>query len=262
MTASIAQPRGGLLRNTVAVAALIATVVLALTIGRARADQPAGWPELALPPGVEAYSISPRMTVDGTPTELQGFESAQPPLAVAAWFRVHLPAPLLEDTLGDKLVLGHPAGMYYITIVLEAAGEGTRAVVSVADMQGAQVQRAQGDKALERVLAGFPAGTRAVRSITSAERARSAVFLTLVNSYSEEVNRDRLVQLLRDDGLQLEREVQPDAASLAQLPDGAPAGTALFFKGAGKEATAVIARGADSQVTIVLNTVTTMEHYQ
>lgn len=242
--------------------AALAFAVLGPLAGRAQADAAAVWPEVALPPDVHPYAISPRMTLNGTTTELQGFESAQPPAALAAWFRAHLPAPLLEDQLGQKLVLGHPSGPFYTTIMLEPAGEGTRAVISVSDLQSAIKAPGTGVTPGERLLAGFPSGTKVVGSMTSTELSRSATFTALSNGYSEDVNRERLLEVLRADGLRLENEVQPDAASLAQLPDGMSAGTTLFFRGPGKEATAVIARGADSQVTVVLNTITTMEQFK
>lgn len=245
-----------------ALAALAAAAMLTLGAGRAQADAANTWPEIKLPPDVQAYAISPRMTLDGVITELQGFDSAQSPQAVAAWLRANLPAPLLEDRLGPKLVLGHPEGPFYTTITLEAAGEGTHAVVSVADLGSLAKASGSGVTPAERLLAGFPSGTQVLRSMTSTENARSATYTALVNGYSEELNRERLLTLLQADGLRLENEVAPDAAGLEQLPPGMAAGTTLFFKGPGKEATAVIARGAGSQVTVVLNTLTTMEQFK
>lgn len=252
--------RAGLMLS--ATLAALAAALFTLGAGRAQADAANTWPEIKLPPDVQAYAISPRMTLDGVITELRGFDSAQSPQEVAAWLRAHLPAPLLEDQLGQKLVLGHPEGPFYTTITLEAAGEGTHAVVSVADLGSMAKAQGTGVAPAERLLAGFPFGTKVLGSMTSIENARSATYTSLVNSYSEDVNRERLLTLLQADGLHLENEVTPDAAGLEQLPPGMTAGTALFFKGAGKEATAVIARGADNQVTVVLNTLTTMEQFK
>jgi hypothetical protein len=243
-------------------AVLAATLVLGVHRAQAGADPAAAWPEVDLPPDVQAYSISPRMTVDDTPTELNGFDSTRRPAELAGWFRTHLPQPVLEDRLGDKLILGHPSGAYYITITLEQAGEGTRGVVSVMDLQGAWRLRAAGGTITQHLLAGFPSGTKVVRSMSSTENARSATFVALVNRYDEQVNREHLVELLLADGLRLESEAQADPATVAELPDGMAVGSTLFFKGRGKEAIAVITRGADGQATVVLNTITTMEQYQ
>jgi hypothetical protein len=239
-----------------------AVCLLAVAVGLARADDPPDWPAPPLPEGTESFRISPRMSVDGMPMQLQGFQSARRPEALASWFRDQLPQPLLENTIDGKLVLGHPDRNYFITIQLEASGEGTRGVVAVSDLRGALIKNADGDALADKMLAGFPAGTQVVRSMTSAEQARSATFVALVNRYDEEVNRSRLVELLQADGMRLEREAQPDAATAALLPYGVSVGSTLFFRGEGKEATAVITRGADSQVTVVLNTVTTMEQFK
>jgi hypothetical protein len=239
-----------------------AVCLLALAAGLARADDPPDWPTAPLPEDAESFRISPRIAVDGMPMQLQGFESTQRPEALVAWFREHLPQPLLENSVGGKLVLGHPSGDYFITIQLETSGQGTRGVVAVSDLRGAMLKRAAGDAVAEKLLGAFPSGTQVVRSITSVEQSRSATFVALVNGYSEEVNRERLVALLQADGLRLEREALADPASEAQLPSGMTVGKTLFFRGEGKEATAVITRGADSQVTVVLNTVTNMEQFK
>jgi hypothetical protein len=238
------------------------TCLLALLAGIARADGAPDWPTLALPAGTQSYSISPPMSVDGIPMKLDGFESSRPPAELVAWFRAQLPQPLLENTVGTKLVLGHPQGSYFITIQMEAVDGGTKGVVAVTDVDSAMVERKVGDSAADRVLAGFPAGTQVVRSMTSSEQSRNSSFVALVNRYSEDVNRQRLVDLLLADGLRLEREASADPATEAQLPSGTTVGSTLFFKGDGKEATAVITRGADSQVTVVLNTVTNLEHFK
>lgn len=239
-----------------------AVCLLALVAGLARADDPADWPSAPLPPDAQSYRISPRMSVDDTPMQLQGFVSPQRPGAVLEWFRREVPAPLFENTVNGKQVLGHPVGAYFITIQLDADGAGTRGVVAVSDLRGALVKRADGHPWTDKVLAAFPSGTQLVRSMDSAEQAHSATFVALVNRYSEEVNRDHLVELLQRDGMRLEREAKADPATEATLPDGVAVGSTLFFRGGGKEATAVITRGADSQVTVVLNTVANMEQYQ
>ncbi len=239
-----------------------ATCALALMAGIARADGAPDWPTLALPAGTPSYVVSPPMSVDGIPMKLDGFESTRPPAELVAWFRKQLPQPLLENTMGPKLVLGHPQGGYYITIQMEAVNGGTKGVVAVTDIEGAMVKRSPGESAAARVLAGFPSGTQVVRSMTSSEQSRSSTFVALVNRYSEDVNRQRLVELLLADGLRLEREAGADAATEAKLPSGTKVGSTLFFKGDGKEATAVITRGADSQVAVVLNTVTNLERFK
>jgi hypothetical protein len=229
---------------------------------------PAGdWPEVPLPPGAVSYSIGEQMSVSGMPMRVQGFDATTTPEQTAEWFRRHLPRPLMENRVGGKLVLGRAQGTHYITVQLDngASGAGTRGVVAVSDVAAAQKQQAASRAASERVLAALPSGTQVVSALTSTDERRHASFMTLVNSYSEEVNRERVRQLLRNDGMELEREARAadaGAAALASLPPGAASGRMLFFKGRGKEAIAVISRMPDSRVSIVLNTVTNMETYQ
>jgi len=242
--------------------------VLASLMSTAALGAPGGaWPEVALPPGAVSYSIGEQMSVSGLPMRLRGFDAATSPAQTAEWFRRHLPRPLMENRVGGKLVLGRAEGNHYVTVQLDgaASGAGTHGVVAVSDVAAARSQQAASRAASERVLARLPAGTELVSALTSTDERRNASFLTLVNRYSEEVNRERLRLLLRDDGMELEREARAADAgpqALAGMPPGAASGRMLFFKGRGKEAIAVISRMPDRRVSIVLNTVTNMEAYQ
>lgn len=245
-------------------AAAAATMSIMPTIA-APAAEPA-WPEVALPPGAVVFSMGEQVSVDGLPMRIQGFDAATSPRQTAAWLRRHMPRPLMENQVGDKLVLGRASGAYYITVQLAAAltGPGTRGVVAVSDIGTGLALRAASRAAGERVLARWPSGTQVLSALTSTDQRRSASFLTLANRYSEDVNRARVLQLLREDGMALEREAlaaDAGAETLAKLPPGAAGGRAMYFKGRGREAVAVISRMRDNRVGIVLNTVTTMEAY-
>jgi len=224
----------------------------------------AAWPEVALPPGASSYSIGQQVSMDGLPMQMQGFTSSAPLSVTADWFRRHMDKPLMENHVGDKLVLGRARDSYYITIQLEQVAGGTRGVVSVSDFKAALMQRAATAAARERVLSRFPSGTRVLTAMASTDAARSSSYVALANHYSEDVNRQRVLDLLREDGMELEREERPgaDAAAIPGLPAGATAGRALFFRGRGREAIAVISRAPDSSVTVVLNTITTMEKFK
>jgi hypothetical protein len=245
-------------------ACVLALLGAAASVWSAGAAAPA-WPEVSLPPGVEAFSMGEQISMDGLPMRMQGFHAASSPEQTAAWFRQHMERPLVENQLGNRLVLGRARGAYYITVQLAADGQGTRGVVAVSDVAAALTQRAASRTASERVLARLPSGTKVLGALNSNDAGRSASYLALSNSYSEEINRERVLSLLRDDGMELEREsraADAGAAVLAGLPSGTASGRLLFFKGRGREAVAVISRLPDQRVSIVLNTVTTMEAYQ
>jgi hypothetical protein len=238
-------------------------IALALACVQARSSAaPQSWPEVALPPGASSYSIGQQVSVNGLPMRMLGFTSSTPLSVTADWFRQHMDKPLMENHVGDKLVLGRARDAYYITIQLEQTGAGTRGTVSVSDFKAALEQRAASSAAKERVLARFPSGTRVLTSMASTDASRSSSYMTLSNHYSEEINRQRLLDMLHEDGMELEREASPGTDSLVGLPAGASDGRALFFKGRGREAIAVISRAPDSSVTVVLNTVTTMEKFK
>lgn len=235
-------------------------LVLACAAQLAAAVQP--WPEVALPPGAASYSIGQQVSLDGMPMRMQGFSSTAPLSVTADWFRQHMPKPLMENQVGDKLVLGRASDAYYITIQLEQTATGSRGVVSVSDFKAALEQRAATQAARERVLARFPAGTRVLSSMASTDAGRSSSYLALANQYSEDVNRQRVLDLARDEGMVLEREARGDASSIAGLPARAAEGRTMFFKGRGREAIAVINRAPDSSVTVVLNTISTVEQFK
>lgn len=244
--------------------AVLAAALLAAAFSGAQTGSAPAWPEVVLPPGAASYSMGEQMSVDGMPMRAQGFELDMSPERTAAWFRQHMPRPLMENRFGDKLVLGRASGAYYITVQLSGSGGRTQGLVAVSDVAAGLVQRTASRAANARVAARLPSGTQVLTALNSTDAQRTASFLTLVNSYSEEVNRERLKQMLREDGMELEREsraADAGAKALAALPAGAASGRAMFFKGRGREAIAVISRMPDSRVSIVLNTVTTMETY-
>ncbi|MBJ7311686.1 hypothetical protein ACFOLJ_01850 [Rugamonas sp. CCM 8940] len=237
-------------------------ILLALAVGGAAAAE---WPVVALPPGAQPISMGPQMLAGGVPLRLQGFVAEASPAGVAAWFRRQLGRPLVENQVGGKLVLGGARGGHYITVQLGADGQRTRGVVAVADLRTAAARRGANQAAHERLLARFPSGTRIVSALDSVDGARSARHVVLSNGYSEEVNRARLVAMLREEGMALEREARAGALGTQALPAGAAAGSTLFFSGPGKEAMAVISRGGDNHVNVVLNTINTiatMEPYK
>ena len=254
-----------LLAAFAAVAAFAAGAPLLPSVATAASDAAAPWPQVALPPQAESYAIGEQISLDGLPMRLQSFDVATSPEQTAAWFRQHMPRPMVENQVGDRLVLGRAQGNFYITVQLAASGQGTRGVVGVSDASAAAAGREARRAADARVLARLPAGTELLASLGSIDAGRSATFVTLVNSYSEDVNRERVRQMLREEGMELEREARAadaGAAVLAGLPAGTASGRALFFRGRGREAVAVIGRLPDSRVSIVLNTVTTMESFK
>jgi hypothetical protein len=219
----------------------------------------AAWPEVALPSSAAIVDMGQQVTAQGMPMRLTGFAASDSPAVLASWFRSHLDKPLMENKVGNKLVLGRPIGGYYVTIQLEGLAQGTRGLIAVSDVQGAARQRGASQAQRQRYLAQLPQGSRVISFLSSSERGVASLLLAVNNSYSEDVNRDRVRQLMRDEGLEFEREAKPEEYGGRPLPAGAVNGSTLFFKGRGKDAMAVICRDREGRVTVVLNTTSHME---
>jgi hypothetical protein len=80
-----------------------------------------------------------------------------------------------------------------------------------------------------------------------------------MNSHGADINTEYVKRMLRADGYTLEREARPAQASRSQarVPSGA---RTMFFKRAGSEAIAVIARDDSGDSVIVLNRLNFAEH--
>lgn len=219
----------------------------------------ADWPQVELPPGAAIVDMGAQVAAQGMPMRMTGFATSESPAVLAAWFRSHMEKPLMESKVGNKLVLGRPRGDYYITIQLEGLPQGTRGLLAVTDLKAAASQRGATQAQRARYLAQLPQGSSVISFLTSNERGVASLLLAVNNSYSEDVNRDRVRQLMRDEGLEFEREAKPEEYGGRPLPAGAVNGSTLFFKGRGKDAMAVICRDREGRVTVVLNTTSHME---
>jgi hypothetical protein len=171
--------------------------------------------------------------------------------------------PLMEDNVGNKLVLGRAEGTFYVSVQLEAAGpdgKSTRGMVMLSDLKGAHDRRDDTKAVTQRLLARLPSGTRMLNQMSSTDQGKLSSYVLAENGNSEMSNRNRLIDGLRAEGLTLERETLLDAKSAPSLPVEMLTGRTLFFKGSGKDAVVVIRPAGDGKTSIVINTVTTMEH--
>lgn len=241
--------------------ALALASALGLPLPAAAAQAPA-WPRVALPSGAGAYQIGEQISVNGTPTRMQGFVTRTAPLDTAAWFRTSLGQPLVENNVQGKLVLGRAQGDYYVSVMLEALpGErgGTRGTVTVANLKAAYEQRDANRAVNERMLARLPNGSRLMNQLSSTERGRATAYILATNGHSQQANRDHLIKRLQAEGYVLEREALPGPKRMPGVPAEVAAGRTLFFKGRDKEAMAVIRPAEQSGSAIVIQTVNLVE---
>jgi hypothetical protein len=240
--------------------------MLALCTGAWAATKAEPWPEVPLPADAQPYPIGEQLGVNGMPMRLRGFTTDSSPERTAAWFRDHLPRPLVENKVKGRLVLGRGSGTsHYITVQLSPSGSGTQGIVAVTDLRGAAASYAATRAANEKIVAAMPSGTKLLNAMTSTDAGRNSAFFVLANTYSEEANAERVKRMLGAEGLELENDARSAAAgsaALAGLPRGAASGRTLSFRGKGREAIAVISRMPDNRVSIVINTITSIESFK
>jgi hypothetical protein len=204
------------------------------------------WPQVALPEGVRAFEIAAQASVNGLPMQLRGFVSDSAPDQLLTWFRRRLGQPLVENVIGNKRLLGRAQGAYYITLQLESAGQGTRGLIAVTALAGALAQRAVTEVETARLLSGFPPGSRLLNRIVSSDAGKVSTYVVLTNAQDQELNVQRIKEMMRADGLTLERRID----------SGAQASTStVFFKGRNREAVAIVYRDGAGQSAIVMNQV-------
>ena len=217
------------------------------------------WPTIALPENAHAFEVGEKITVNGLPMRIQGFVSDSKPSQLADWFRQSLGKPLVENTLGNKLILGRLQGTDYLTVQLEPSAKGTRGVVTVSHLKAAYDSRAETQENAERWLSPLPSGSRLISNMISEDAGKISKHLVISNTQSEEFNRGRLKNLLRQDGFEFERESTVDSSTLTKFPRSVVRGQTLYFKASGKEAMATISRDGSGYTMTVLNIITKVE---
>lgn len=227
-------------------------LALACLLCAAAVSAAPAWPTVALPDDARRYDIGEQINANGTPLRMQGFVSARAPADLARWFRARLGQPLMENTVAGKLVLGHPQDEFYLTVQLEALAHGTRGLVAVSHLRAGYERFPAMREASLRLLARLPAGSRVISQTTSTEAGKLSRHLVLANGHGVDVNRSHVIGMMREDGLALQREAGP----------GAAAGRTLFFAGAGRDAMAVLSPNPDGGSTLLLHTLSKMEHVQ
>jgi hypothetical protein len=238
-------------------ATLLRAAALLLSLHASAQPAPQAWPVVVLPEGVQRFDIGEQINANGMPLRMQGFVSPRAPAELADWFRARLGKPLMENTVAGKLVLGHPEGEFYLTVQLEQLANGTRGLVAVSHLLAGYERFPAMREATQRLLARLPAGSRVLGQTTSTEAGRLSRYVVIQNGHGIDLNRSRVIALMREDGLALQREAKPGAATARSR-----AGHTLFFQGGRRDAMAVLSSNADGSSTLLLHTLNTMEHFQ
>ena len=223
----------------------------------------AAWPNIALPEKVNSFLAGEEIIANGVPMRVKGFVSPLKVEELQAWFRRSLGQPLVENTLGAKRILGRAQEGYYLTVQIEPAGKdlnaGSKGLVTVSDIKRAGENHSHYAESTQRWLQRWPSGSKIISHVVSDDDGKASSHVVLTNGYSEELNRDAIKNILRQDGFFLERESLPVPRLAQDLPAMVRNARTLFFKGDGREAIAVIQKNELGRTAIVLNTITQLE---
>lgn len=241
--------------------ALFLTGTLALLLAASRAAASA-WPSIPIPKDAVAYSVGDQMTVNGIPLRVQGFFAKTTQGDTANWFRQRLGKPVVENKLGSAIVLGRAEGQHYITVRLSPEPHGTSGVVTIAHLHAAYYSRDTKKAVTERLLSRLPPGSELVTELQSTDGGKQSQYYVLSNTYHEDVNRDRILELMREDGLALRFQAKAPDATLQQRSTQLSSGTVFIFNGGSKEAIAVIARDTTGRTVVQVNVINDMTSYK
>lgn len=204
------------------------------------------------PEDAQVFDIGTRIVINGLPTVAQGLVSPLPPAGLADWYRKAWGEPLMENRLLDSVVLGRLVDSQYVTVQIpdRPQRDGTsQAVVSRVDLEAARDGTARHRADVALWLNRLPAGSDINLHMRSQDGGHLSQYLAFSNRHGELLNRDRLKDLMRDDGYALADETV--------LPD-TPAST-LLFKAGRKEALVIVRQSDDGTTTAVINLTQTIE---
>lgn len=241
-------------------ALLLASAMYLFIAGAAAAALP--WPSVDIPKDAVAYGIGDLITVNGIPLRIQGFFVKTTQDATANWFRKRLGQPIMENKIGRALVLGRAEGQHYITVTLSTGLNGTTGTVSVANLRAAYNNRDARKTSTQYLLSRLPPGSELVTEMLSTDGSKQSRYYVLSNTYHEDVNRDRVIDLMRADGLVLRSHAIASAATSRREATQLSNGMVFIFSGDRKEAIAVIGRNDEGRTVVQVNVVSELEHYK
>jgi hypothetical protein len=217
-----------------------------------------------MPPGVSAFAVGEQFTSNGLPMRVQGFVAKdQSVQSLADWFRRSLGQPLVENKLGNKLILGRAEDGYYLNVQIEPIGPdgrtGSKGLLAVSDLATLARNRESDATNAQRWLERWPSGTRLLSRMTSEDNGKTSLHAILQNGHSESLNREALISAMKVEGLALTQESGTPTNSPVRVPSALHDAKAFFFKGQSKEGIATIARDEQGLVTVVLNTTADLE---
>ena len=241
--------------------ALFLTSTLSLLLADSSAAALA-WPSVPIPKDAVAYAVGDQMTVNGIPLRIQGFFAKTTQGETANWFRQRLGKHVVENKLGSAIVLGRAEGQHYISVRLSPEPLGTSGIVTVAHLYAAYYSRDTKKAETERLLSRLPPGSELVTELQSTDGGKQSRYYVLSNTYHEDVNRDRILELMRENGLALRFQAKAPEATLQKGVTQLSNGAVFIFNGYNKEAIAVIGRDATGRTVVQVNVINNIASYK
>lgn len=237
----------------------IALVLLAC-VSTARGES-ADWPAFQVPPSATVFDVGAEVALNGVPTRMIGFFSAEPPEKLIEWYGTDARGEWVQDAVGQTKILGHAMKHYYLTVQFTPVPGGTRGVASVADFQSARAKQQRAADAARWWLNRLPADTKVVTQIDSEDGGQSSLYLLMVNRNGLQTNIDHVRRAMLDDGLKPFKAKGPEQGAKEANTAAATKSAALYFKGSGKDAVAVITRADDGWTGVVINRVSKLSTF-
>lgn len=232
----------------------LAVLILALC---ARFAQAQTWPIVPVPEGSRVSTLGQSMRVNGMPMRITDFETDKSVDQTTQWFKAKLGSPLMDNTSGQKRILGRAQDGYYITIQLHDADPSaygtsrTQGLISVSNLVQTLREKEDTQRQKQRLEKNFPEGTRLLSVTQSDDEDKTALHMMATNNRSLLENVKYLSRTLASQGYQLETSSASTKAN--PMPQAETAREALFFRAPGKEASVLIAYDKQGQTAIVLN---------
>ncbi|MDO9597441.1 MAG: hypothetical protein Q7J47_06955 [Azoarcus sp.] len=237
---------------------LLGLIILLL---RFAPDASAGEPTVELPRSAQPFSVGENIVLNGLPMRMRGFRSSESVDVLVTWFTQGLGSPVVENRLGNTIVLGKAVGEYYVTVQLEPDRNGVRGLTAVSNLVAADEMRSVRNERSERLRLGLPHGSRVISDMVSEDRGKQSWHVVVENTQSEQINTGRILALMTQEGFALEHESSAVSALDGTATPALGDARTLYFKGKGKEAMATVARDEFSRTVIVINTISALSTY-
>jgi hypothetical protein len=208
-------------------------LLLCSVLAVARASAEPAWPDVAAADGTVVTSVARQTTLNGLPMEIQLFSSRKTPAELLDFYRRIWGERHVENSLRGTTILGRAQGEFYTTVQIKPSINGAQGVIAVTRLKPADRD--------PRKEFQPPLGSRMLSDMASEDAGKTSRHLVFTNTQPVDLNRDRLVDQMKEKGMSLQR--------IGKQGDD---GDALFFAGQNKEAIAVITRAGD-HTSVVLN---------